>query len=162
GLRRLLAVCQDLRDPHQREILPVTAPAARILAAALLEDDDRVAARVFDDLGRNEGTGDRRLADGRPVAAAHRHPDGDVFSSLRHELAEAERLIFGVRVLFAACLDDREHRAIPSFLGEGRALNKARGCKTRAVSLGFMAGWVVCVKKRTSTQPRMSVISLNT
>src|SRR5262245_491126 len=76
GLRSLLlrrnrwlrAVGQDLRDPHQREILPVAVAAPRIVTPALLEDDDLRAALVLDDLRCDRSTGDERRAEGRLVA----------------------------------------------------------------------------------------------
>src|SRR4051812_2157684 len=54
------AVQRDRPDPHDREVLPVTTLAARILAAALLEGDDLRAARLLDDLAHDARARNRR------------------------------------------------------------------------------------------------------
>ena len=55
GLRRgfglrlgLPALGEDLGDADHRELLAMAALAARVLAAALLEGDDRLAAALLD------------------------------------------------------------------------------------------------------------------
>src|SRR6516164_1349876 len=69
GRLRPAALGQNLGDPHQREFLAMTALAPRILAAALLEGDDLVAAHVIEDLGRNRCACNGRRADHRALAA---------------------------------------------------------------------------------------------
>src|SRR5262249_26951020 len=130
----------DLGDANEREIVAIAAPPARILAAALLEHDHLVAALVRDHLGGDERAGDRRLAEGGFIAADDHHREGDDLAGLGPELAEAERLVLGDRVLLAARLDDREHRRIPCFFWRGRAaLNKVRGAGP-ALSPGLWRG----------------------
>src|SRR3954469_22214293 len=113
-LGRLGALGQDFRDADQHEILPVTALAPRVLAAALLEGDDLRTPAVADDLGRDARALDHRRAEFRLVAAQH-----DDVAELhdRARLAlnalDLEDLILGDPVLLAAGFDDCEHRFFP-------------------------------------------------
>src|SRR5580698_4279923 len=61
-LIRLFAFSQNFGDPQERELLAVTALAARVLAPALLERNDLGAASLFKDLGRNGRARDGRSA----------------------------------------------------------------------------------------------------
>ena len=75
-------------------ILAMAAAALGILAAALLEDEDRRRARLADDLAGNAGAGDQRAADGDAVVAAdHQHlAEGDRIAGVAGEALELDQI----------------------------------------------------------------------
>src|ERR1700733_1414002 len=112
---RFVIVGQDLGDAQHRDLVAITALAARILAAALLERDDLRAALVLQHFGGNRSTGYRRNAQHRRFAAnqenfAKLHDRTDIAG----DLAYLEHIIRYDAVLPAAGFDDCEHRLIPS------------------------------------------------
>src|SRR6266481_2423299 len=113
--RRLLIIGQDLGDPQHRDLVAITALAARILAAALLERDDLGAALVLQHFGCDRSARDRGRAKHRLLAAeqenfAKLHDRTDIAG----DLAYLEHIIRNDAVLPAAGFDDCEHRLIPS------------------------------------------------
>src|ERR1043166_8715152 len=58
----------DVGDLHFREVLPMALLLVIVLAAAVLDDADLVAAAVRDDLGGDRATLHQRRADGLLVA----------------------------------------------------------------------------------------------
>src|SRR5438477_625574 len=83
-LRQLGATQQDLGDPDGGQQLAVADPAARILAAALLESDDGAVLALFDDFRRDHGAIDERRAESHVLALAMREhlADLDDFADL--------------------------------------------------------------------------------
>src|SRR5207344_1981659 len=73
GLRRLLAVGEDLGDAEQRQILAVSLLAAVVLAPLLLEHDDLVAAALLHHFGGDQRAGNQRAAHLRAIAAKQQH-----------------------------------------------------------------------------------------
>ena len=107
--RRLLAVGENFGDADQRVFVAIAALAARVLAAALLERNDLVAALMRDDFGRNSRTGHRVAEDGG-VAADHQDiAELDDRARRAVEAGDLEGLFGGDAVLLAAGFDDCEH-----------------------------------------------------
>src|ERR1700676_4949126 len=72
GTRRRASRGQDLLDPDAGMVLALAVAGLGVLAAALLEDEDLVAARLVDDLAGDAGAVDQRRADGHTgLAAGH-------------------------------------------------------------------------------------------
>src|SRR4029077_10852541 len=112
---RLVVVGQDLGDAQHRDLVAITALAARILAAALLERDDLRATLVLQHLGCHRRAGNRRCTKHRRFSAdqqnfAQLHDRTDIAG----DLANLEHIIRNDAVLPAAGSDDCEHRFIPS------------------------------------------------
>src|SRR5271156_2762123 len=108
---------QNFRYPDDREILPVAALALRILAPAPLERDDLGAAGLLDDLADHARSLDARGADlmGRAVEQRQNFVEHDPFARLTRQRHDRDLVVGGNFVLFAAGLDDCEHRFIPVF-----------------------------------------------
>src|SRR6185312_15817925 len=104
---RLGAVSEDFGDADHRKLVPVTTLAARILAPALLEGDDLVAAGVLQHLA-----GNHRRADLRYVAADHQDlAELDDFPRLTVDAVDPDNVFGGNPVLFAARFNDCEHHS---------------------------------------------------
>src|SRR5262245_9921112 len=71
GLARLGPVGEDFGDPHQRKLLAVTALAARVLTAPLLEGDHLGPTALLDHLGRDRSARHGGGAKGGGIAADH-------------------------------------------------------------------------------------------
>src|SRR5471030_3200057 len=89
----------DLFDLDHRQILTMTVLAPRILAAALLEDDQVFAAALLHDRADNLGAGNGGLAD----LVAHHQDVGelDLGAGFALETLNGERVVGGDRVLFS-------------------------------------------------------------
>jgi hypothetical protein len=93
----------------------MAALALRILAPALLEGVDLRPARLLDDLADDARAGDAWRADviGRAIEQSQHlveHNPGAGFARQRHD---RDFILGGNLVLFAAGLDDCEHRSFP-------------------------------------------------
>src|SRR6185437_5834782 len=130
--RGLGAAGQYLGDADYREVMAVTALAARILAPALLERDDLVAAGVLEHLAGNGRARDGRGAELRRVAAKHQHfAELDDLARLAIDSVNPDDVFGGHPVLFAARSYDCEHRSSLVF-DPG-----ARRIPDRLLSVGF-------------------------
>src|SRR6478672_2374212 len=110
GLRRLLAVGEDLGDAEQRQILAMPLLAAVVLAPLLLEHDDLVAARLLHHLGGNQRTGNGRAARLRAIAAKQQHfAELDDIAGLARDALDLDNVVRRHAILLAARADDREH-----------------------------------------------------
>src|ERR1700756_2860037 len=113
--RRLGVVGEDFGDGKHRDLVAITALAARVLAAALLERDHLRTPLVLQYFGRNGSTCHGGRSQRRRVTAEHEH-----FTQLHDradvagDLANLEHIIRNDAVLPAAGFDDCEHRLIPS------------------------------------------------
>src|SRR5471030_871755 len=89
----------DLFDLDHRQILTMTVLAPRILATALLEDDQVFAAALLHDRADNLGAGNGGLAD----LVAHHQDVGelDLGAGFALETLNGERVVGGDRVLFS-------------------------------------------------------------
>src|SRR5476651_2150740 len=106
-LLRSLWLGDDLFDLDHRQILTMTVLATRILAAALLEDDQMFAAALLHDRADNLGAGNGRLAD----LVAHHQDVGelDLGAGFALETLNGERVVGGDRVLFSTRADNGDH-----------------------------------------------------
>src|SRR5262245_50928650 len=132
GLRRLLAVGQDLGDAERSQKLAMTLLAAVIRAPLLLEDDDLVAPPLRDDLGRDHGPGDGRAPGFGTALAAEQDDLGklDDIAGLASDLLDFNNVVWRHAILLAACANDREHdRFRPSSWLEGPAPIGARAAR---------------------------------
>src|SRR6185437_9696604 len=101
---------QDLGDTDHRELVAVAALAPRILAAALLEGDHLVAARVLEHFAGNGGARDSRRAElGRIAAHDKDLAKLDDLAGLAIDPVDPDDVFGGNPVLFSAGLDDCEH-----------------------------------------------------
>ena len=106
----LAAAGEDLGDPHDGVVLAMPALAARILAAALLEGDDLVAALMRDDFAGDGGARNGRRADRRRVAADHEHfAERHHFARILLDAVDPDHVFGGDAVLLAARAHDCEH-----------------------------------------------------
>src|SRR5262245_3068760 len=124
--RRLLPVSEDLGDADQREFLAVAALAPRVLAPALLERDDLVAALVPDHLAGHAGAAHGGAAHLNAVAAEQEHFELDDIAWLALELVDLDHVVGGDAVLLPAGLDDCEHLSVLVF-GSGLGLSVRTG-----------------------------------
>src|SRR5258706_10205985 len=104
----------DAGDLEHRQVLPVAVLAARVLPPALLEDDDLGAAGLLDHLGGHQGARHQGRADAQGRAVADRQHVGelDLGSGVAREALDRDHVVLGDFVLFAAGLDDCEHRPL--------------------------------------------------
>src|SRR5262245_6676824 len=101
------SLSRDRGDFHRRQILTVTARAVIVLAAALLEHLDLVAARVLDDLGRDFRAADDRRTDlGVAAVDEHEHfAERDLGPRLARQAVDSERVALSDLELLALGLD---------------------------------------------------------
>ena len=88
-----------------------TALTARILAPALLEGDDLVAAGMLEHLAGHHGAGDGGGADLRAIAAEQQHfAELDHLARLGRDAVDPDHILSHDAVLLTAGFDDCEHR----------------------------------------------------
>src|SRR5262249_15892139 len=104
-------------DLHFREVLPVTLLLVIVLAAAVLDDADLVAAAVGHDFAADLAALDGRRANGELVAVADQ--EDFLERDLRADVAVEALDLVGVAgsdfVLLAAGLDDCVHLRTPDY-----------------------------------------------
>src|SRR5579872_1528467 len=71
GVHELLAVQSDATDAKHGDVLAMAIPAAAVLPAALLENDDLVQPVLRDDGRGDRGAGDGRRANRQVAAVAY-------------------------------------------------------------------------------------------
>src|SRR5262249_21702972 len=97
----------DLRVPHRRQRLTVTAAASVVLATLLLEDEDLLVAELGDDLAPDRDALDQWRADPDRVAAGEQHlGELDRAAGLAVELLDADERPGLDPVLLASGADD--------------------------------------------------------
>src|SRR5262245_6619214 len=115
GLRRLLAVGEDLGDAEQRQILAMPPLAAVVLAALLLKHDDLATASLLHHLGGNQRASNGRAARLRAVAAKQQHlADFDDIARLARDALDLDNVVRRHAILLAARANDREHVSLSS------------------------------------------------
>src|SRR6476660_4288607 len=115
GLRRLLAVGENLGGAGQRQILAMPLLAAVVLAPLFLEHDDLVAAGLLDHLGSDKGASDQRAARLRAVAAKQQHlVKLDDVTGLACNALDLNNGVWRHAILLAARANDREHDSLSS------------------------------------------------
>src|ERR1041385_993454 len=110
----LLPLLRDPGDLHFREVLPVTLLLVIVLAAAMLDDADLVAAAVRHDLGGDLAALDQRRAHGLLVAVGDQQHflEGDGRADIAGQALDLEDVAGGDLVLLATGLDDGVHRKL--------------------------------------------------
>src|SRR5690606_28834159 len=106
-LRRFSFRITDLDYAQQRHLLAVARLATIVVPAPLLEDDDLLALRLSDDLGRN-----RDLAGLRQLLAVAGQQDiaqRDRVAGFSRQLLDRDLVSGGDAILLAACAHDCEH-----------------------------------------------------
>ena len=109
--------------------------AAIVVAAALLEDDDLFAARLRDDLGRDDDA--CGIDDFAAVAGQQDFAQRDLVAGIPCQLLDRDLVSGGNPVLLAACAQHCEHRSVLHVLlapSQGSMTNTpqdARGSKER-------------------------------
>src|SRR5882757_6996285 len=110
-LRGLGAAGQNLGDADHRKLMAETALAARILAPALLEGDDLVAAGVLKHLAGNASARHGRGADLRGVATEQQDfAEFDNLARFGLDAVDPDDIFSRDAVLLAAGFNDCEHR----------------------------------------------------
>src|ERR1700722_1068633 len=146
--RGLLALGQDLGDPHQGIFLPVAALAPRVLASALLERDDLRAAALLEHLAGNGRTRDRRAAKRWRIAAHHQHlAELDYVSGVAGDSCDLQLVFEGDAILLAPRLDDREHRFHPRVRSR---------CSEDSGPAFWQSGWVDSLGRQDRLDPGRS------
>ena len=110
-LRGLRAAGQNLGDAQLGQVLAVAVASPVVVAAALLEDDDAIAANVTHDLRCDAGAGDQRVADfDATLTGDHQHlAQLDDVARGAMKLLDPEEVIGGDAVLLAAGFHDCIH-----------------------------------------------------
>src|SRR5918993_5873809 len=113
SLLGLFATGEDLGDPHNGIVLAMPALAARILATALLEGNDLLAAGVFHHFACHGHALDEGGADlGAAVVGDHENlVERDGGARLACERGDGDDVVGGNAILLAAGLDHCEHLA---------------------------------------------------
>src|SRR5437763_16428808 len=92
----------------------MAALAARVLAAALLEGDDRLAAALLDQFAGHRGARYRRAPDRDGLAADQEHfAELDRVAGFSRNLVDRDQVLLGDPILLPAGPDDCEHGYFP-------------------------------------------------